>query len=624
MANWKHKQLADLFESFIAAIYIDSNSFEHCRGVFETCFYPRLKEFIVQQSWNDPKSCLQQCCLTLREEGQEPSVPRYRVLDRGGPTHQSEYEVAVFFKNQEIGKATGKSIQDAEMKAAKQALNDYYFPQREWQKQYVGKKYDGRDSSSRSSEPKKWYDKNGNETSKKEAQKGEISEKLEDGIKREAEMDDVSDVEPEENERGYKYTISSKGVKREYVAKEFENNIGRRETTDDFRHEKSSEKRSRDSQYESSSRKTQENSYSKPANRRLSNSISTEDQDTNKKLTYSYHGRKNSQNNENDRNYSRNDHKSHSTDQRSTNEQIWNSMTKNVQGYIPKPPAIAGQENWTLEQYKQFYKIYLDTYLAQIAQQVAVVAQHVESKKAVETHNITAQIGCDGHRNSDRNGNSDENSSSEKIKDFSGFEKIIYSDEEIDDNPLVLAVEEVVDDTVDDMADDTVDYTVDNTVDEEKIMLEKLVAEKEALMTKLRAKMARDKKLKENQLKDKQLKNQQLKNQQSKNQQLKDEHLKDRQLKYNDQKLQTQINTNIFGKEHDTEATQPQKPEIQQNTFNNPRNKMMIDPEPSRSNQVPDQLPEIILPKIHEPNGDDPRRRKSTSEKNEPKQNHEK
>ena len=246
----------------------------------------------------------------------------------------------------------------------------------------------------------------------------------------------------------------------------------------------------------------------------------------------------------------------------------------------------------------------------------------------METHKITAQIGGDGHRNSDRNGNSDKNSSSEKIKDFSGFEKIIYSDEEIDDNPLVVAVEEVVDDTVDDMVDDTVEYTVDNTVDEEKVMLEKLVAEKEALMTKLRAKMARDKKLKENQFKDKQLKNQQLKNQQlknqqSKNQQLKDEHLKDQQLKYNDQQLQTQINTNIFEKEHDTEATQPQKPEIQQNTFNNPRNKMMIDPEPSRNNQVPDQLSEIILPKIHEPNGNDPRRRKSTSEKNEPKQNHE-
>lgn len=142
MANWKHKQLADLFEAFIAAIYIDSDSFDYCRAVFESSFYPRLKEFIIQQSWNDPKSRLQQCCLTLREENQEPTVPRYTVINKEGPTHKTEYEVSVVFKGKEIGRAFGRSIQDAEMQAAKKALKDYYFPQREWQQLYVNKKYD--------------------------------------------------------------------------------------------------------------------------------------------------------------------------------------------------------------------------------------------------------------------------------------------------------------------------------------------------------------------------------------------------------------------------------------------------------------------------------------------------
>lgn len=37
-----------------------------------------LQEFILNQDWNDPKSQLQQCCLTLRTEGKEPDIPLYK------------------------------------------------------------------------------------------------------------------------------------------------------------------------------------------------------------------------------------------------------------------------------------------------------------------------------------------------------------------------------------------------------------------------------------------------------------------------------------------------------------------------------------------------------------------
>lgn len=36
------------------------------------------QEFILNQDWNDPKSQLQQCCLTLRTEGKEPDIPLYK------------------------------------------------------------------------------------------------------------------------------------------------------------------------------------------------------------------------------------------------------------------------------------------------------------------------------------------------------------------------------------------------------------------------------------------------------------------------------------------------------------------------------------------------------------------
>nr|XP_048695629.1 ribonuclease 3 isoform X3 [Caretta caretta] len=103
------KTLADLLESFIAALYIDKD-LEYVHTFMNVCFFPRLKEFILNQDWNDPKSQLQQCCLTLRTEGKEPDIPLY-------------------------------NIQQAEMGAAMDALEKYNFPQMAHQKRFIERKY---------------------------------------------------------------------------------------------------------------------------------------------------------------------------------------------------------------------------------------------------------------------------------------------------------------------------------------------------------------------------------------------------------------------------------------------------------------------------------------------------
>lgn len=57
------------------------------------------KIFIVTQRWNDPKSQLQQCCLTLRQmDGSEPDIPEYKTIAVEGPTNTRVYKVAVYFK----------------------------------------------------------------------------------------------------------------------------------------------------------------------------------------------------------------------------------------------------------------------------------------------------------------------------------------------------------------------------------------------------------------------------------------------------------------------------------------------------------------------------------------------
>ncbi|XP_068092839.1 ribonuclease 3 [Hyperolius riggenbachi] len=134
------KTLADLLESFIAALYIDKD-LEYVHTFMNVCFFPRLKEFILNQDWNDPKSQLQQCCLTLRTEGKEPDIPLYKTLQTVGPSHARTYTVAVYFKGERIGCGKGPSIQQAEMQAAMDALEKYNFPQMAHQKRFIERKY---------------------------------------------------------------------------------------------------------------------------------------------------------------------------------------------------------------------------------------------------------------------------------------------------------------------------------------------------------------------------------------------------------------------------------------------------------------------------------------------------
>uniref|UniRef100_A0A1B6EBR2 RNase III domain-containing protein n=1 Tax=Clastoptera arizonana TaxID=38151 RepID=A0A1B6EBR2_9HEMI len=76
-AELKTKDRADLLEAFLGALYVDKN-IEYCEAFCNVCFFPRLQDFIMHQDWNDPKSKLQQCCLTLRTmEGGEPEIPVY-------------------------------------------------------------------------------------------------------------------------------------------------------------------------------------------------------------------------------------------------------------------------------------------------------------------------------------------------------------------------------------------------------------------------------------------------------------------------------------------------------------------------------------------------------------------
>lgn len=146
-ANPKHdhkiKDKADLLEAFLGALYVDQD-LEYCQVFAHVCFFPRLQQFILNQDWNDPKSKLQQCCLTLRTmDGGEPDIPIYKVIECKGPTNTRVYAVAVYFRGERLAKDYGHSIQMAEMNAAKLALENcaHLFPHLNYQKRIMQRSF---------------------------------------------------------------------------------------------------------------------------------------------------------------------------------------------------------------------------------------------------------------------------------------------------------------------------------------------------------------------------------------------------------------------------------------------------------------------------------------------------
>lgn len=168
-AELKTKDRADLLEAFLGSLYVDKD-LVYCETFCHVCLFPRLQDFIMNQEWNDPKSKLQQCCLTLRTmDGNEPDIPYYKVVESTGPTNTRVYKVAVYFRDRRLASATGHSIQQAEMNAAKKALENSknLFPQLDHQKRVIANSLK-RQKVKKTSDDEHKSDKNKNEDGIKE------------------------------------------------------------------------------------------------------------------------------------------------------------------------------------------------------------------------------------------------------------------------------------------------------------------------------------------------------------------------------------------------------------------------------------------------------------------------
>lgn len=106
--------LADTFEAVIGALHLDQG-IEACEQIIERFILPNAQPALA--NLKDPKSALQE--LVQRQGNQ---VPRYKVLSEVGPDHAKTFIVGVYTNDNMISQGMGKSKQEAEQKAAEEAL----------------------------------------------------------------------------------------------------------------------------------------------------------------------------------------------------------------------------------------------------------------------------------------------------------------------------------------------------------------------------------------------------------------------------------------------------------------------------------------------------------------------
>lgn len=108
--------LADVFESFIGALYLDQG-LETVRAFLQKHMFPHLPQqgrFLTA----DFKTFLQE---HTQQHNMGPL--EYRIVDERGPAHEREFVAEVYLNEQLLGQGTGRSKKEAEQQAAAEALS---------------------------------------------------------------------------------------------------------------------------------------------------------------------------------------------------------------------------------------------------------------------------------------------------------------------------------------------------------------------------------------------------------------------------------------------------------------------------------------------------------------------
>ena len=113
--------LANCIEAVLGALYLDAG-YQAATNFIAREILVELPKVIEGGSYVDAKSKLQE--LVQEKSG---ITPTYAVVSETGPDHNKLFVVGAFVGQQEVGRGTGPSKQEAELDAAKDALKQNNF-----------------------------------------------------------------------------------------------------------------------------------------------------------------------------------------------------------------------------------------------------------------------------------------------------------------------------------------------------------------------------------------------------------------------------------------------------------------------------------------------------------------
>jgi ribonuclease-3 len=108
--------LANAIEALIGAIFIDQG-YDIAKYFISKYIFNLIEKIVEEKTWIDAKSEFQE-----QAQENESVTPVYKTLKEEGPDHDKKFTVGVFLGKAKVAEGAGKSKQEAEQVAAKNAL----------------------------------------------------------------------------------------------------------------------------------------------------------------------------------------------------------------------------------------------------------------------------------------------------------------------------------------------------------------------------------------------------------------------------------------------------------------------------------------------------------------------
>lgn len=108
--------LANTFEAYLGALYLDQG-YAASKTFIQNTLFDLIDDIVENKLWRDPKSLVQE-----KAQEHEGVTPSYKVISEVGPDHDKQFTIGIFFGNKQIALGKGKSKQEGEQNAAKEAL----------------------------------------------------------------------------------------------------------------------------------------------------------------------------------------------------------------------------------------------------------------------------------------------------------------------------------------------------------------------------------------------------------------------------------------------------------------------------------------------------------------------